>query len=71
LTAAPPGGLFERYEGNPILTAENWPTTVNAVFNPAVTEFEGDTLLLVRVEDRTGIARRARPTLAASPDGCA
>jgi predicted GH43/DUF377 family glycosyl hydrolase len=66
MTAVQPSGLFERYEGNPVLTAENWPTTVNAVFNPAVTEFEGDTLLLVRVEDRTGISHLA---VARSADG--
>jgi beta-1,4-mannooligosaccharide/beta-1,4-mannosyl-N-acetylglucosamine phosphorylase len=28
--------LFRRYEGNPILTAADWPSTVNAVFNPGV-----------------------------------
>jgi predicted GH43/DUF377 family glycosyl hydrolase len=49
--------LFSRYRGNPILTAENWPVQVNTVFNPAVTEYEGETLLLVRVEDRSGISR--------------
>jgi predicted GH43/DUF377 family glycosyl hydrolase len=48
--------LFERYAGNPILTADAWPYTVNAVFNPAVTRFDGETLLLVRVEDRTGMS---------------
>jgi len=48
--------LFHRYEGNPILTAADWPSTINAVFNPGVTEFDGETLLLARVEDRTGIS---------------
>ncbi len=48
--------LFERYAGNPILTAADWPYTVNAVFNPAVTRLGPDTLLLVRVEDRSGIS---------------
>jgi beta-1,4-mannooligosaccharide/beta-1,4-mannosyl-N-acetylglucosamine phosphorylase len=61
-----PGELFCRYEGNPILTAEDWPITVNAVFNPAVVEFQGQTLLLVRVEDRTGISHLA---VARSADG--
>ena len=48
--------LVERYEGNPILTASEWPTTVNAVFNPGVCRFDGETVLFVRVEDRTGIS---------------
>ncbi|MFN8224290.1 MAG: hypothetical protein U0R50_13710 [Gaiellales bacterium] len=48
--------LFQRYIGNPILTASGWPETVNAVFNPGVTEIDGETLLLVRVEDRRGIS---------------
>jgi predicted GH43/DUF377 family glycosyl hydrolase len=48
--------LLERYEGNPILTAAQWPTTVNAVFNPAATRLDGETVLLVRVEDRTGVS---------------
>lgn len=51
------GELFQRYEGNPILTAANWPRTVNAVFNPGVAQIEGETVLLARVEDRTGISR--------------
>ena len=48
--------LLDRYEGNPILTAAHWPITVNAVFNPAVTTLDDETVLLVRVEDRTGIS---------------
>jgi predicted GH43/DUF377 family glycosyl hydrolase len=48
--------LFERYPANPILRASDWPYTVNAVFNPGVTRLDGETLLLVRVEDRTGIS---------------
>lgn len=58
--------LFRRYEGNPILTAAGWPYTVNAVFNPAATRFAGETLLLVRVEDRTGISHLC---VARSADG--
>jgi predicted GH43/DUF377 family glycosyl hydrolase len=50
------GELFQRYEGNPILTAADWPRTVNAVFNPGVAQLEGETVLLARVEDRTGIS---------------
>ena len=58
--------IFRRYEGNPILTAAEWPHTVNAVFNPAVVEFEGETLLLARVETRTGISHLG---VARSADG--
>ena len=48
--------LLERYAGNPILTASEWPTSVNAVFNPGAVRFDRETVLLVRVEDRTGIS---------------
>ena len=56
--------LVRRYAGNPILTASDWPESVNAVFNPGVARFEGTTLLLVRVEDRTGISHLAVATSA-------
>jgi predicted GH43/DUF377 family glycosyl hydrolase len=46
--------LFQRYEENPILSASDWPYTVNAVFNPGVTSFGSEVVLLVRVEDRSG-----------------
>jgi predicted GH43/DUF377 family glycosyl hydrolase len=49
--------LFHRYPGNPILTASMWPEAVNTVFNPGVAEHDGQTILLVRVEDRGGISR--------------
>jgi predicted GH43/DUF377 family glycosyl hydrolase len=49
--------LFRRAEKNPILTASDWPYPVNSVFNPgAVRLSDGQTLLLARVEDRTGIS---------------
>jgi predicted GH43/DUF377 family glycosyl hydrolase len=48
--------LFRRYAGNPILRPEHWSHTVNAVFNPGAVKFDGETLLLVRVEDRSGIS---------------
>lgn len=52
-----PSQLFRRHPENPILTPEEWPYTVNAVFNPgATTGPDGETILLVRVEDRTGIS---------------
>ncbi|MGQ9635573.1 MAG: glycosidase [Bryobacteraceae bacterium] len=49
--------LFERYERNPILTAAHWPYPVNSVFNCGATLLaDGTTLLLCRVEDRSGIS---------------
>ncbi len=50
------GQLLRRYESNPVLTASQWPSTVNAVFNPGVSRLDDQTVLLVRVEDRTGIS---------------
>ncbi|OHB55906.1 MAG: glycosidase [Planctomycetes bacterium GWF2_50_10] len=58
--------LFRRYEGNPILTAEDWPYPVNAVFNPASCSLDGSTLLLCRVEDMRGFSHL---TAARSADG--
>jgi predicted GH43/DUF377 family glycosyl hydrolase len=47
--------LFHRVAKNPILTAENWSYPVHTVFNPGATLLpDGTTLLLCRVEDRTG-----------------
>lgn len=47
--------LLHRHEGNPILTAADWPYPVHTVFNPGATRLEdGTTLLLCRVEDRRG-----------------
>ncbi len=76
--------LFRRHKLNPILTAADWPYSINSVFNPAATLLpDGTTLLLCRVEDRRGhshfsVARSAngvddwqidpQPTLQAEPD---
>jgi beta-1,2-mannobiose phosphorylase / 1,2-beta-oligomannan phosphorylase len=47
--------LFQRHRLNPILTAANWPYQVNSVLNPGATLLlDGTTLLLCRVEDRSG-----------------
>ncbi len=57
MTPAARDQLFQRHRGNPILTAANWPHTVNAVFNPGAARLaDGTTLLLCRVEDRRGIS---------------
>jgi len=58
--------LFTRYEGNPILTAEQWPYPTNAVLNPGAVEVDGETLLLARVEDMRGFSHL---TAARSKDG--
>lgn len=58
--------LFKRYENNPILTAEQWPYPANSVFNPAAALVDGETLLLVRVEDMCGFSHL---TVARSEDG--
>ncbi len=39
-----------RYEENPILTAENIPFRCNTVFNGSSVKFEGEYLILFRVE---------------------
>ncbi|MBU2539690.1 glycosidase [Patescibacteria group bacterium] len=58
--------LFVRYEENPILTTENWPYRVGSVFNPGAIRFNGEVLLLVRVEDGRGYSHL---TIARSKDG--
>lgn len=58
--------LFQRYPGNPILTVDDWPYAANSVFNAGATMFNGETLLLVRVEDLKGMSHL---TVARSKDG--
>jgi len=58
--------LFRRHPANPIVTVADLPYTANSVFNAGVTEFEGETLLLMRVEDRRGFSHF---TVARSADG--
>jgi predicted GH43/DUF377 family glycosyl hydrolase len=49
--------LFTRYNGNPILSRDNWPYRINSVFNPAAVRLaDGDTLLLCRIEDPNGLS---------------
>jgi predicted GH43/DUF377 family glycosyl hydrolase len=59
--------VFRRYEHNPLLTVDDWPYPANSIFNAGATQLpSGETLLLVRVEDRRGISHL---TVARSPDG--
>ena len=58
--------LFKRHPGNPIITINDWPYPVNSAFNCGATLLNGQTVLLVRVEDRTGLSHLA---IAKSTDG--
>jgi predicted GH43/DUF377 family glycosyl hydrolase len=58
--------LFERHPANPIITARDLPYMANTVFNPAATTLGGETVLLLRVEDRRGLSHL---TVARSRDG--
>jgi predicted GH43/DUF377 family glycosyl hydrolase len=66
LTTAPFRELFVRHKQNPIITAKDLPYRASTVFNPGATIFEGDTLLLIRVEDHRG---HSHLTVARSKDG--
>ncbi|MDY7039252.1 MAG: glycoside hydrolase family 130 protein [Chloroflexota bacterium] len=46
--------LLRRHPHNPILTAADFPRAVNSVFNAGAVKFNGQYLLLTRVEDLTG-----------------
>jgi len=58
--------LFHRYEKNPILSPEQWPYVANATFNPGAAIINGETVLIVRVEDMRGFSHL---TIARSKDG--
>jgi predicted GH43/DUF377 family glycosyl hydrolase len=62
--------LFHRHDGNPILTAADWPYPVHTVFNPGATRLaDGTTLLLCRVEDRRGHSHLCAARSANGVDG--
>lgn len=58
--------LFKRHRENPVITTGELPLPALAVYNPGVTEFEGETLLLLRVEVEDG---RSQLHVARSKDG--
>ncbi|MBN2030666.1 glycosidase [bacterium] len=58
--------LFQRYSRNPILTVNDWPYPANSVFNCGAAYFDGETILLVRVEDLRGMSHL---TVARSQNG--
>jgi len=59
-------GLFTRYAGNPILSAADIPYRANTVFNAAAAAIDGESILLMRVEDLRGISHL---TVARNDDG--
>jgi predicted GH43/DUF377 family glycosyl hydrolase len=64
--------LFRRHQKNPILTAADWPYPAHSVFNPGATLLsDGTTLLLCRVEDRTGLSHLCAARSANGVDGWA
>ena len=63
------GELFCGIPANPILTADDWPTGERSL-QPGRGVVDGETVLLARVEDRTGISTYRR-TLANGVDGWA
>lgn len=60
--------LLTRNPANPILTAKDWPYPAHSVFNAGACQIDGETILLVRVEDRRG---HSHLTVARSRDGVA
>jgi predicted GH43/DUF377 family glycosyl hydrolase len=62
--------LFTRYSGNPLLNRENWSYPINSVFNAGVVQLsDGDTLLLCRVENRSGLSHLCAARSANGVDG--
>ncbi len=58
--------IFKRSKHNPIITFQDMPYMCQAVFNPGATLIDGETLLLLRVEDLEGTSHL---TVARSADG--
>ena len=48
--------MLRRSAANPILTADDLPYPANSVFNPGAARVDGETVLLLRVEDLRGIS---------------
>ena len=62
--------LLHRHTSNPILTAADWPYAVHTVFNAGATRLpDGTTLLLCRVEDRSGLSHLCAARSANGVDG--
>lgn len=48
--------LFTRHPSNPIITVDQLPYRANTVFNPGAGRVGDETVLLLRVEDRSGVS---------------
>jgi predicted GH43/DUF377 family glycosyl hydrolase len=57
---------FKRFKGNPILTREDVPYPCNTVFNAAACKFRDEYILLLRIEDLSGVSHL---TIARSENG--
>jgi predicted GH43/DUF377 family glycosyl hydrolase len=68
MASTPQTELLTRHPDNPIITAADLPYSANTVFNPGATVRDGETILLMRVEDRSGLSHL---TVARSSDGAA
>jgi predicted GH43/DUF377 family glycosyl hydrolase len=68
MAITPQTELLTRHPANPIIAAADLPYSANSVFNPAATLRDGETILLMRVEDRRGLSHL---TVARSSDGVA
>jgi predicted GH43/DUF377 family glycosyl hydrolase len=68
MTITPHTELLTRHPANPIITAADLPYPAHSVFNSGATIRDGETILLMRVEDRRGLSHL---TVARSPDGVA
>jgi len=66
MSAPRPRDLFRRHADNPIITAGDVPYGANSVFNAGATRVGDETLLLLRVEDFSGMSHL---TVARSADG--
>ena len=62
--------LFRRHKLNPILSASDWPYPINSVFNAGAAILkDGTTLLLCRVEEKTGLSHLSAARSANGIDG--
>lgn len=61
-----PPELFTRSTRNPILHAEMWPYAANVAFNPAAARVGDETIVLVRIEEMSGLSHLS---VARSRDG--
>ena len=61
--------IFTRHGHGPLLTPSDLELDADAVFNPGVAEMDGEVVLLLRIEDRTGISEIRTARSANGVDG--